>query len=281
MTVDSLVTNYAPPSLVADSLTFAYPGQAAVLDGLSFAPKPGALTVLLGANGAGKTTLLRLLAGQLAPSAGRVLLDGRPILSQSRRDIARRLTLMPQSERRDTPLAVRDVVALGRCAHRGWWQPLTDDDEARIDAALAATDLAPLADRPVTTLSGGQWRRVVLARAIAQDAAVLLLDEPTAGLDLKHQYEALARVRDLVASCGLIAVVSLHDLQLAAAFADAAVLLDGGRLLASGTCEEVLTPAAIRQAYDVEVVVATHPTSGRPMVVPAAYPAAKTTGASS
>lgn len=255
-------------SFSAEALTFSYAGRELVFRDLSLEPRRGEVIVLLGANGAGKTTLLRTLAGQLRPSGGAVRINGTSINELSQREIAGHLALMPQSELRQTGMSVRDMVRLGRSAHRGWWMPLTRDDESKVDAALASTDMTSLADRAVTTLSGGQWRRAILARSLAQDASVLLLDEPTSGLDLKNQYECLKQVRDLVRARNLIAVLSLHDLQQTASFADRVALMSDGGLLAFGDCNSVLTEEMIREAYGIEVTVISHPTSGRPLVIP-------------
>lgn len=255
-------------SFSAEALTFSFAGRKRVFRDLSLEPRRGEVTVLLGANGAGKTTLLRTLAGQLRPSGGEVRIHGTSINNWSQREIARHLALMPQSERRETEMSVRDMVRLGRSPHRGWWLPLTIDDESKVDAALMSTDLTSLADQAVTTLSGGQWRRAILARSLAQDASVLLLDEPTSGLDLKYQYECLKQLRDLVRAKNLIAVLSLHDLQQTASFADCVALMSNGGLLAFGDCNSVLTAELIGEAYGIEVTVMPHPTHGRPMVIP-------------
>lgn len=252
----------------AEGLTFSFTGRDRVFQDLSFEPRLGEVTVLLGANGAGKTTLLQTLAGQLRPTEGVVQINGTSIHDLSQREIAQHLALMPQSELRQSGMTVRDMVRLGRLAHRGWWMPLTTDDEDKVDTALASTNTVDLADRVVKTLSGGQWRRAILARSLAQNASILLLDEPTSGLDLKHQYECLAQVRELVRSQNLIAVLSLHDLQQTAAFADRVALMSDGSLLAWGDCESVLTAERIREAYGVEVTVISHPSHGGPLVIP-------------
>ncbi|QEG38211.1 ABC transporter ATP-binding protein [Roseimaritima ulvae] len=254
--------------LSAEALTFAFDHDQVVFRELSLKLHRGEVLVLLGANGAGKTTLLKTLAGQLRADAGQVLLDEVPMQHWSRREIAQRLALMPQSELRETALSVRDVVRLGRAAHRGWWMAFTAEDEQKVDQALQAADITDLADRAVTKLSGGQWRRVVLARALAQDAAVLLLDEPTAGLDLKHQYECLEQIRRLVKQNDLIAVISLHDLGQTAMFADRIALMADQQIVAIGDCQTVLTPERIEQAYGIEVTVIPHPVHGRPLIVP-------------
>lgn len=255
-------------TLAAEALTFAYDRDRVIFRDLSLELRRGEVLVLLGANGAGKTTLLRTLAGQLNADAGVVRLDDQPIGTWSRRDVAQRLTLMPQSELRESPLSVRDMVALGRAAHRGWWMPLDDADHQIVDDALRATDLVALADRPVTQLSGGQWRLAILARSLAQNASILLLDEPTSGLDLKHQYDCLNQVRQIVTRRGLIAVLSLHDLQQTAMFADRVALLVDQKIVALGDCHQVLTAAQISAAYGIDVTVIPHPTNGRPLIVP-------------
>lgn len=255
-------------TLAAESITFAFRNDQFVFRDLSLKMDPGQVLVLLGGNGAGKTTLLRTLAGQLRPQSGQVILDNRGIDQWSRREVAQRLAMMPQSERCEAAFSVRDMVRLGRAAHRGWWMPLTDKDERAVDQALIATGMVELADQLVTTLSGGQWRRAILARSLAQDTAVLLLDEPTSGLDLKHQYECLAQVRHAVRQKQLIAVLTLHDLNQAAMFADRVALLASQQILAVGDCASVLTADLIQQAYGIRVSIASHPVHGTPFVVP-------------
>lgn len=254
--------------LSAQSITFRYDRDITVFQDLSLELRSGEVLVLLGANGAGKTTLLRSLAGHLHPSSGTVLLDDLPMAQWSKRDIAQRLALMPQSEHRETPLSVREMVQLGRAAHRGWWLPLNAEDFEATESALEKTCMLELAERPVTKLSGGQWRRAVLARSLAQDASILLLDEPTSGLDLRYQYECLDQVRRLVKQHNLIAVLTLHDLQQTAMFADRVALLAKQQIMAIGDCETVLNPENIEKAYGINVTVVPHPESGRPLIVP-------------
>ncbi|MCG8648468.1 MAG: ABC transporter ATP-binding protein, partial [Pirellulales bacterium] len=165
-------------TLMVESLSFGFDRDQTVIRDLSLDLRQGEILALLGGNGAGKTTLLRMLAAQLHPRHGQVLLDDVPMKGWSRREIAKRLALMPQSERCESAFSVREFVRLGRAAHRGWLLPLTDEDERAVDQALAAGEMVELEHRLVTTLSGGQWRRAVLARSLAQNATVLLLDEP-------------------------------------------------------------------------------------------------------
>lgn len=252
----------------AQGLSFGYRRDRQLFSDVSMEPKPGEIVVLLGANGAGKTTLLRILAGQLRPHSGVVTLDDQPIERYGRQSLARRLAFMPQFEHRDCGLSVREVVRLGRSPHRGWWLPLTREDERCVDDAMAALGLGQLAEQPITELSGGEWRRMIFARALAQHASVLLLDEPTDGLDLKYQYECLAMARNLVRQHQLIAILTLHDLNQAAMYADRIALMGQSRMLAVGTPEQVLSAEQIRLAYGIGVTITPHPVLGTPMVVP-------------
>jgi iron complex transport system ATP-binding protein len=253
--------------LSANEITCGY-GERIVLDRLSVEVRPGEVLALLGPNGAGKTTLIRALARLLKPKSGRVTLLERDIWSLSAGEAARQIALAPQSERRDWPLAVADAVRLGRAAHRGWLAPFNREDEAAVDRALAQTELGALRARPITELSGGEWRRVVLARALAQDAGVLLLDEPTGGLDLKFQIEILSLVKRLAREQGLVVVLTLHDLNTASLFADRLALLSNRTLVAVGDCHEVITGDLISRVYGIPVVVTKHPIHGAPLVSP-------------
>ncbi|MEM8734162.1 MAG: ABC transporter ATP-binding protein [Planctomycetota bacterium] len=257
-------------SLNAVDVAFAYHRSQPVIEGLSLDLKPGNLLALLGGNGAGKTTLLRLLAGQLRAQSGQVLLDGQKIESWSRKEIAKRLTLMPQFERCENSFTVWDTVQLGRSVHRGWCMPFNAEDAAAVEGALELADIQDLRDRPITALSGGQWRRVVLARSLAQEAPILLLDEPNSGLDLRHQFECLKQIQTIVKQNQLIAVLTLHDLNSAAMFADQIAVVADRKLLAVGKPEEVLTEHTIQEAFGIQVSVVHDLVPGRPFVVPAA-----------
>lgn len=243
-------------------------GQRTALEGVSLAARAGEVLAVLGPNGSGKTTLLRALARLHRPAAGSIVLHGQNVWSRSPEQVAREVALMPQSERRDASLTVEQTVALGRMPHRGWLLPLTAVDRTAIDAALRAAALQELRERPITELSGGEWRRVILARSLAQQARVLLLDEPTSGLDLRFQMEILQLVRRLTAEQQLTVVLTLHDLSLAALHADRIALLSPRGLLACGPPNDVLTSENIEKTFGIRATVMPHPVYGTPLVVP-------------
>lgn len=235
--------------LSAAGLRVAYRGRA-VLDGVSATLAPGRVTVVLGANGAGKSTFLRALAALVRPNAGRVLLDGRDVAAMPARERARAIGYLPQDAAVHWNMRARDLVALGRLPHRAG----ATADAAAIDAALAATDTAAFADRPVRELSGGERARVLLARVLAGEPAWLLADEPLASLDPLHQLDTLALLR-AAAGRGTGVAVVLHDLTQALRVADAVVLLKHGRVLASGPAAAVLTPGNLAAAYGIRVAI--------------------------
>jgi iron complex transport system ATP-binding protein len=209
---------------------------------------------LIGPNGAGKTTLLRAAAG-LVSFRGSVALDGRPLAGASRREIALRVALVPQYPRTPAELTVGEYVLLGRTPHIAYLATESRADRAAARAALARLDLDAFADRPLGSLSGGERQRVVLARALAQEAPILLLDEPTSALDLGHQQQALELVDRLRREDGLTVVAAMHDLTLASQFADRLLLLDRGRVEADGTPREVLSGERIERHFGASVRV--------------------------
>ena len=224
----------------------------AVVDGVDLALAPGARVAIVGANGSGKSTLLRSLRGLEPLASGEVKLAGASVTGLARVEIARRATLVLQDTHVDVPITVRDLVELGRFAHRG--TPRAADDRAEIERALQQTELPSLAARDVRTLSGGELQRVHLARALAQACGVILCDEPTSSLDLRHQLAVLATLR-AQAGAGRAVVVVLHDLTLAARWAERVVVLREGRVLAEGAPREVLTTESVREAFGVEARV--------------------------
>lgn len=250
-----------------DHLTFRYT-ELPVLKDLSLTFVPGEIVVLLGANGAGKTTLLRTIARQLQPESGTIWIDETDIQDFTRRALSQRVSLMPQMEQKDSSLTVHEVVMLGRAPHAGWYQPWTKLDEIRVHESLEATGMWNLRERTLDTLSGGEWRRMILARSLAQEASVLLLDEPTAGLDLRFQYESLRKIQSVVRERQLIAIMSIHDLQQSAMFGDKIALLSSQQVIAFGSPSEVLTAPRMEQAFGIRVRVFANPINGLPTIVP-------------
>jgi len=220
-----------------------------VLHGIDVELHPGAVVAILGPNGAGKSTLLRTLAGMLAPVAGAVALDGVPLATLSRAAIARRIAVVPQVLELLFPFTVREIVGLGRTAYLGWLGTPSPTDRAAVDRALAELELEPLAGRRIDAVSGGERQRAVLAMALAQEAEVLLLDEPTVHLDPAHQRATMLLLRALARGRGLAVAAVLHDLNLAAAGADRVVLLVAGRVAADGPPSDVLRQDTIDAAF--------------------------------
>ena len=253
-------------ALAVENLSCGY-GRRAVLNGVSFQLNAGELTAILGPNGCGKTTLLKTMARLLPPLAGAVTLDCQSLAALGRRAVARRVAFAPQVLAPDWPFAVTEYVALGRLPHAGWWTPLSTADKAVVADSLARFGLTTLAASRVTELSGGEWQRVRLAKALAQQPQVLLLDEPTAHLDPRYQFELLSLVRGLMAEKKLTVAVTLHDLNLVGPWADRVILLANGGVLADGPPAEVLTAEKLAVTYSATFAVAPHPITGTPAVV--------------
>ena len=244
-------------------------GETPVLEDVSLDVPEGAFLALVGPNGAGKTTLLRTCNGIVSPTAGQVRVDGHDVTSSSPRDVGRLVATVPQTTRIAFEFDVADVVAMGRTPHRGRFETADDDDRTAVESALERTDTARFADRSIDELSGGERQRVVLARALAQETPVLLLDEPTASLDINHQVRTLALAREL-ATAGRTVVAAIHDLDLAARFCDRIALLSDGSILADGPPEAVLTAERLESAFGVRTAVGTNPVTGTPAVTPLA-----------
>ena len=243
-------------SFVLEAVTARYPGASEpALREVSLRVPEGRHTAVLGPNGAGKSTLLRVLLGLVRPESGRVLLDGRPTGSMRRREMARRAALVSAGEEFAFPLTVRELVALGRTPHVAAWAGLDGRDRAVVEAALRDLDLEGLADRSVARLSAGEMQRVRLARALAQETSILLLDEPTAHLDLAHEVEIFERVSQLTKAQSLTVVNVTHNMNLASRYADRVLLLSAGRLTAEGTPSEVLDGARIERTFGCPVRV--------------------------
>jgi len=260
--------------LQASNISFAYPQRRAavhrVLDRVSLDVARGTVVGLLGPNGSGKTTLLRILAGVLQPQSGRVTIEGKPIEQMTRRDLARHIAVVPQETHSAFDFSVIDMVLMGRYPHLGTFELEGANDQAIARDALAATGTSALEARLFATLSGGEKQRVVIASALAQSSDVLLLDEPTAALDLGYQFEITALLRRLNAERRTTMIVSTHDLNLAAALCERVVLLKQGRVVAHGETEATLTAENIRLLYEVDADVQFHPLAGHLTVVPIA-----------
>ena len=255
--------------LSAEQVSFRYaPDGPLVVDGITLRLAEGALVGILGPNGSGKTTLLRLLSGTRRPSAGRVMLGGQPLDRMSRRDAARRIAVVPQETELAFEYSAIEIVLMGRHPHLGVFAVEGPDDIRIAREALAATGTENLADRPFHELSGGEKQRVVIAAALAQSAQLLLLDEPTASLDLGYQLEVSSLLLRLNQEHGVTMAISTHDLNLAASICRELILMRDGRVLATGPTSEVLTPDNVRRLYDVEADIRIHSDTGHMTVVP-------------
>lgn len=255
--------------LDARDLTIAYDHRIAVAD-LSLTLKPGEITAIIGPNGAGKSTLLKSLNGQVRPSSGTIVLDGQPLERMSRRTISRRVAVVAQEAELRFPVTVLEFVLGGRFAwatNAGWgWE--TEHDLQIADAVIRETELTDLSGRLMNELSGGERQRALMARALATEAPILLLDEPTANLDLSHQATLLALVRNRCNSDTAAALVVTHDINLASQFADYLILMKAGRAVHAGTPEQVLQPHILQDVFEVRVLVDAHPVTGGPRVTP-------------
>ena len=232
--------------LTAHDLSFAYDDRR-VLNGATLTIEAGEFVGLIGANGSGKTTLLRLLLGFLT-GAGKVALCGVPLKSLGRRNIAQRATIVQQDTHVDFAFTAREIVAMGRTPYLGRFTPESATDRVVIARAMRQTETEAFAERPVTKLSGGERQRVHLARALAQEPQVILLDEPTANLDLTHQFEALQLVKNFTRT-GRGAIAAIHDLSLAARFCDRLLLLSEGQIVSAGSPEEVITESNLLRHF--------------------------------
>ena len=258
--------------LRATDLSFTYARRRAsaqrVLDRVSIEVERGTVVGLLGPNGSGKTTLLRLLSGVMRPESGSVRIYDRPIEGLTRRELARRIAVVPQETQTTFDFSVIDMVLMGRYPHLGAFELEGAADQAIAREALAATGTANFETRPFATLSGGEKQRVVIASALAQASDMLLLDEPTAALDLGYQLEITGLLRRLNLERGTTMIVSTHDLNLAAALCERIVLLKEGRVIAQGSTKDTLTAENIRVLYDVDADVQFHSRAGHLTVVP-------------
>lgn len=258
----------AQARLQGEDLAVGYGGKR-VLDGVDFRVEEGRLTALLGPNGSGKSTLLKTLARTLAPERGRVLLDGHDIHRFRTRDVAHRLGILPQSPTAPEGLKVRELVGMGRFPHQRLWRQWSAEDERAVSEAMAVARVTDFAERPVDALSGGQRQRCWIAMVLAQETDLILLDEPTTFLDLKVQVDLMELLARLAHERGRTLLVVLHDLNLAAAYADVLVMMRDGRIEHSGLPEAVFTTGNLKQVFDLDADVMLAPNTGRPVCIPA------------
>ena len=255
------------PRLTASHLDLAYDDRT-IAEDLSITIPTAQVTVIVGPNACGKSTLLRALGRLLVPRSGSVLLDGHEIRRLPTKEVAQKLGVLPQQPISPDGITVADLVARGRHPHQRWFRQWSKEDEAAVDAALAATRTAGLADRSVDELSGGQRQRVWIAMALAQGTDLLLLDEPTTFLDLTHQIDVLDLLCDLNREQGRTIVCVLHDLNLACRYAHHLVAMRAGAIVAEGPPAQIVTDALVRDVFDLDAQVITDPISGTPLVIP-------------
>ncbi|MDY0936736.1 Fe(3+) dicitrate ABC transporter ATP-binding protein FecE [Pseudomonas viridiflava] len=251
--------------LQAQQLDIGY-GATRIVQDLSFSPPPGKVTALIGPNGCGKSTLLKAFARILTPQAGSLSLDGKAYRDLSARDLARKVAFLPQVLPIPEGVSVRQLVAYGRSPHNSLWGRLSGADQHSVEQALQRMELETLADRPLSDLSGGQRQRAWLAMILAQDAAIVLLDEPTTYLDISHQVELLDLMRALSAE-GKTVITVLHDINQACRYADHLAVMQAGRLVASGTPGDVLNAELVSRVFDVQVQIMREPVAGTPMCI--------------
>ena len=255
------------PVLTAERISFRY-GDRPVLSGVDLVLREGEVAVLLGPNGAGKSTLLRICSGRLSPGSGEVRVGGMRPDTADRKKMARRLSVVGQELPVEFPMSVEEFVTLGRFPHHGFFGGATREDREKVEQALRMTGLGGLKGRGLSEISAGERQRAAVARGIAQGARVMLLDEPTAFLDIYHRVAFYEIVTQLARNCGVSALVASHDLSLCAEYAQRIVLLANGVVMAAGRPEEVLTPGHIREAYGVEAVCDRNPETGAVRVTP-------------
>ena len=265
------LSNDTPATLTAQGITFSF-DSTPVLDEVDLCLEPGRLLGVIGPNGAGKSTLVRILSRLLSPAAGTILLNGHSLARCRASDLARVLAVVPQDPNLPPAFSAWETVLMGRTPHLGWMGRESERDREIVCRAMEDTGVWHLAHRLISQLSGGERQRVVVARALAQEPRVLLLDEPTAHLDINHQVEVLSLVAGLIKERELAALAIFHDLNLAAQYCAELVLLNRGQVAARGTVDQVLTPPLLQQVYGTEVVVVPHPQNGLPTVFPVCPP---------
>jgi len=253
--------------LSIEGLSVSY-GKRRVLQDVSLSVKSGQVLALIGPNGSGKSTLIRAVSGVVPVAGGNIHVDGRAVSDLSTPERARYLAVVPQAHNMPPAFSVYESILLGRTPYLGWMGRAGDQDHERVRYALERTQMLPLADRLVGELSGGEQQRVLLARALAQDTPVMLLDEPTTHLDLQHRESLVNLVRELALGKNLAVLMVLHDLNMASLYADRISLLVEGRIQATGSPAEVLTESTLSHVYNMPVHIIPHPEYGNPLILP-------------
>jgi iron complex transport system ATP-binding protein len=256
----------------AHDITVHYPGAArAALSHVSMAVPRGSFTAIIGPNGSGKSTLIRVLLGSLRAQHGRALFEGAELASYTRRQLARRIGAVTQIEDMPFPVTVRELVGTGRYVHLGAWRAETDLDRAAVQRALDRCDIGPLADRPINRVSGGERQRARIARALAQEPTTLVLDEPTAALDIAHEMSVFELLRSLTHT-GVTVLIATHHINHAARFADQLILLHEGAVAARGTAGQVMTRRTLEAVYHWPLEIFRHPGAGSDQGAPQIAP---------
>ena len=267
VTTDVTLLDELGGTLAAEGVNLGY-DERTVVANLSVTIPPGRISVIVGANACGKSTLLRALARLVKPRAGAVVRDGQDIHRLPTKQVATRLGILPQSPAAPEGITVADLVARGRYPHQGWMRQWTREDDAAVSEAIRMTGTAGLAGRPIDELSGGQRQRAWIAMALAQETAILLLDEPTTFLDLAHQMDVLDLLVDLNRERGRTIVLVLHDLNQASRYGHHLIAMQAGSIVAEGPPSDVVTESLVNEVFGLEARVVTDPVSGTPMVVP-------------
>ena len=248
-----------------EGVSFQY-GENWILRDINLKVRKGEFWGILGPNGAGKTTLMNLIDGIIPPREGVIKIGGKSVFEMKRKELAKLIAVVPQDASLVFPLTVEEVVLMGRTPHLGKFEFESGNDLEVARLAMEATDILPLAARLIQSLSGGERQRVLLARALAQQPEVLLLDEPTSSLDIAHQLSAFEMIRSLSGSAGLTVLAATHDMNLASLYCDRIALLHKGNFYSQGTPEEALTEKGIKDVYGVNVAVDRHPLTGLPRI---------------
>ena len=254
-------------ALETKSVTLAYE-QHVIAKDLSVDIPLGKFTVIVGPNGCGKSTLLRSLSRLLVPQSGEILLNGENIHSQSTREVAKKLGLLPQSAIAPDGIKVIDLVSRGRFPHQKWFKPWSEADQTAVELAMQATGVMDFAEHNVDQLSGGQRQRVWVAMALAQETSLLLLDEPTTYLDIAHQIELMDLFQDLNRIQGHTLVAVLHDLNHACRYADHLIMIKSGEIIATGSPNDIITEALIKEVFGLSCLILPDPISNTPLIIP-------------